>query len=425
MNTLADAFALLEAALAGPFRRTLIAAIADAPHLAQALDRLRGCMRAHFWKAGDTCLRFDKIVHKFDSRTRHDGFHVLNDWDGQADHVNADIIPVDVLNYVDTLRGDSPSDPASVAILVDYYFVHLLELLSLRVWDVGDADANLNRIDALLAMLQGPDGSGQLFAADAETLILIATSHYEPNERGYELLLDRTRGLSRAHRARIALGHAASMGSHLRFGFEATYARDTLLMRDDNVADYPWLCFALVTLMREYAESDDGAVLPRPSIVEALLNGLSGDARAFVGEAPRFLASCAGERAEFCDLFQQHRHEIVPAFEAFRPTAASYSPLSFFFNFSHNVRKGAVVDALLRSEPWRVSLNDLLTSADRGEATSSVKQSLATTLMNYARENPDTIRGRLMPVIVYDPAAGRRAFSVALSKLAQPAVVVD
>ena len=43
------------------------------------------------------------------------------------------------------------------------------------------------------------------------------------------------------------------MGSHLRFGFEATYGRDTVVMRDDNVADYPWLCFALATLMREYA----------------------------------------------------------------------------------------------------------------------------------------------------------------------------
>ena len=44
---------------------------------------------------------------------------------------------------------------------------------------------------------------------------------------------------------------------------------------------------------------------------------------------------------------------------------------------------------------------------------------LATTLMGYARSNPDRIRGRLMPVIVYDPQAGRRAFSIAMEKLAQ------
>jgi hypothetical protein len=42
---------------------------------------------------------------------------------------------------------------------------------------------------------------------------------------------------------------------------------------------------------------------------------------------------------------------------------------------------------------------------------------LATTLMGYARANPHKIRGRLMPVIVYDPAAGRRAFSITIRKL--------
>ena len=61
------------------------------------------------------------------------------------------------------------------------------------------------------------------------------------------------RTLNAAHRVRIALAHTVSMGSHLRFGFEATYGRDTVVMRDDNVADYPWLCFALMTVMQEYA----------------------------------------------------------------------------------------------------------------------------------------------------------------------------
>jgi len=39
--------------------------------------------------------------------------------------------------------------------------------------------------------------------------------------------------------------------------------------------------------------------------------------------------------------------------------------------------------------------------------------------MGYARANPHKIRGRLMPVIVYDPAAGRRAFCMTLRKLKQ------
>jgi hypothetical protein len=41
----------------------------------------------------------------------------------------------------------------------------------------------------------------------------------------------------------------------------------------------------------------------------------------------------------------------------------------------------------------------------------------ATTLMDYARRNPDRIRGRLTPVIVYDPATGRHAFGAAMRRL--------
>jgi hypothetical protein len=37
--------------------------------------------------------------------------------------------------------------------------------------------------------------------------------------------------------------------------------------------------------------------------------------------------------------------------------------------------------------------------------------------MAYARANPHKIRGRLTPVIVYDPQAGRQAFAVTMRKL--------
>jgi hypothetical protein len=283
----------------------------------------------------------------------------------------------------------------------------------------GDADENLDRVDALLGLLQGPQGSGQRFCNDAETLLLIATAHYEREERGYDLLLDRTRGLGHRHRANIALGHGASMGCHLRFGFEATYGRDTSLMRNDNVADYPWLCFAVATLMDEYHLIRQGGdvVLPRRDVVESMLNGLSGDARAFVGAGPQSLAAHEVERRRFRDHFLHYEQALTAEFEAFRPTPDAYSPLSFFFNFSHNVVKGQVVDSLLWSAPWAVSLSDLLTSAPMDEPADRSRETLATTLMAYARTNPHKIRGRLMPVIVYDPEAGYRAFRLTLRRI--------
>jgi hypothetical protein len=45
------------------------------------------------------------------------------------------------------------------------------------------------------------------------------------------------------------------------------------------------------------------------------------------------------------------------------------------------------------------------------------RETLARTLMGYARTNPQKIRGRLMPVIVYDPEAGYRAFRLTLRRL--------
>jgi hypothetical protein len=414
-----EACAALDQALTGSFRREIVADVATARDFRDALLRLRDSMRSHAWKSGGRQIGFGRFVKTFDRRTRDDGFHVLHDWDGKAETVNEDIIPVDVLHYLIDKRGDDPVDRLSLAILLDYYFFHLLALLSLRISDEGDADANLDRLDRLLRGLQGSDGSGQRFVDNAATLILIATSHFELHERGYEALLQRTRALNDAHRMAIALGHAASMGSHLRFGFEATYARDTIVMRNDNVADYPWLCFALVTLMREYARLDDAHAsgADRDAIVEALLNGLTPDARAFVGEPPASLSSCAADRLEFRALFERYREELTAAFERLRPSDQAYSPISFFFNFSHNILKGTVIDALLRSEIWDVSFDDLLTALPRGEPIAQSKERLAKTLMGYARSNPDTIRGRLTPVIVYDPQAGHQAFSVTIRKV--------
>jgi hypothetical protein len=414
-----DACSVLDSALRGSARQDIVADVAASGTFGKALLRLRDAMRSDIWTAGGQPLDLHKFVKPYDRLTRAEGFHVLHDWDGIADKVNDDTIPVDVLHYLRDKRGEEPPDRRSLAIMLDYYYAHLLALLSVRLWDSGDADANLDRLNGLLAALQGPDGSGHRFASDAETLLLIATSHFELQEVGYDRLLARVRTLNHDHRTNIAIGHAASMGSHLRFGFEATYGRDTVKMRDDNVADYPWLCFALVSVMREYQRlrGAGASTLDRAPIVGAMLNGLSPDARAFVGAAPSALASSEADRSEFRDAFQQCREELLAEFESQRPASGRYSPLAFFFNFSHNVVKGTVVDALLRGEPWRVTLNDLLSGASGSDQPPKSTAALATTLMTYARHNPNRIRGRLMPVIVYDPAAGRRAFAIAMKKL--------
>ncbi len=426
-----QACALVESALKGTARTQIVDEFAGETTLAAALALLGEAMRANQFRARGHQIFLDRTLTSYDGRTRAEGFHILHDWDGVAQRTNPDIIPLDVLHFLADQRGAEAAGRAELAILLDYYFMHVLSLLTMRIWDEGDPDENLARVDALLAELQGPNGSGQQFAADAATLLLIGTSHYEPAEWGYDRLLSRVRTLNARHRFEIGLGHASSMGCHLRFGFEAQCGRDTLALRDDNLADYPWLCFALAAVMDEYdrlagarpesrstsAEATVGR--DRSVIEEALLNGLTPDARAFVGVPPPSLSRSEPDRVRFADGFTRHRAALLEAFQRYRPTDTGYSPLAFFFNFSHNVVKGTVVDALLWGKAWDVSLNDLLTGVPRAGLEEGSQQLLAATLMGYARSNPDRIRGRLMPVIVYDPQAGRRAYSVTIEKLSQ------
>lgn len=411
---------LVEPALRGSVRREIVDGL-SAKTLGASLMALRDAMRANRFRAAGQQIFLDRVVTTYNGRTVADGFNVLNDWDGVRQQTNPDSIPVDVLHFLADQRGGDAASPVELAILLDYYFMHILQLLSMRVWDDGDPNENMSRIQRMLDDLQGPNGSGQQFTGDAETLMLIATSHYEPEEWGYDRLLARVRTLDAAHQFAIGLGHASSMGCHLRFGFEAQCGRDTLALRDDNVADYPWLCFALAAVMREYARMAEAGIENRERAVieEALLNGLTADARAFLGVPPKSLSESEADRLRFVDGFQAHKAALLESFPKYRPSDTAYSPLSFFFNFSHNVVKGTVVDALLWGEAWDVTLNDLLTGVPRAELEDGSQQLLAATLMAYARSNPDRIRGQLMPVIVYDPQAGRRAYTVAMEKLAQ------
>ena len=364
-------------------------------------------MRSHVWTAQGHSVPLTTGIAAADGTTRREGFHALNEWDGIADHVNKEIIPVDVLDFVRAARRDAPTSPVVLGLLIDYYFFHIISLMALRIWDEEDPAAALDTIARLLDLLQGPDGSGQPFVHDAETLILIATSHYEPREQGYTLLLERVRLLPEPVRLAVALGHAASMGAHLRFGFLATYGRQTTEMRDDNVADYPWLHWAMSEVLKALTDmtSAERASPWGRQLTEALLGGLTADTAAVLAHG------------DFADRLRPLLPELRPTFEALVPTTATYSPLAWFFNFSHNVLKGTIIDACFREEAWTVSYSDLLTGAHGGDSPLPSREALARTLMEYARRSPQRIRGELLPVIVYDVEAGRACHAAALAAL--------
>ncbi len=297
----------------------------------------------------------------------------------------------------------------------------MLALLSLRAWDEGSADKNFDRLTRLLGALHGPNGSGHYFVSNAETLILVATAHFEYDVGAYDRLIAKVGTLNLEHRTRNALAHAAILGSHLRFGFETNYERDIIKMRIDNVPDYPQVLSALTTLMEAYTDLREAGTEgdARDTIVEGLLNGLSTDPRAFVGAPPLSLEPYEDMLASFHERFSEHRDDLLEAFEEQRPSADTYSPVALYFNFPHNVLKAIVVDALLREEPSPLTLNDLLTGIPRDEATFEARVTLARTLMSYARSSPDTIAGRLRPVIIYDSRKGHRDFVNTIRKITE------
>ncbi|MHC5065725.1 MAG: hypothetical protein ACYTG5_17310 [Planctomycetota bacterium] len=397
-------------------RREIIDGILAAE--AKPLPRLRSFMRAHSFVMGDEKINLQPVIHQLDQRSRSDGFNVLHDWDGKAERFNQETIPVDVLDFLIRVRDPDDSEGEALAILLDYYLFYLLGLLSLRVWDDGNPDQNVDRVSRLLTELQSPAGSGQHFADNWASLVLLATSHFEGEDRAYDQLLDRIRSLNTTHRTDAALVYAGVLACHLRFGLQAVYERDLDKLRADNMPDYPLLCFALSTLMERYAElSEAGEQGPeRDRVAEGILNGLTPDAGAFLVDPPPALAPCEDERRGFCERFRRQKGELLGDFERLRPGDRDYSPLSLFFNFPHNLIKGAVVDALLRDKPWTVSLNDLLTGSGSGQCAGEAQQELAKTLMAYARTYPDPYRGKLVPSIVYDPRTGlrdwERAFAV-------------
>ena len=81
---------LIASVLDGPARREIVAAAAAIPDGRQALRRLREPMRTHTWRIGARTVALDGAIQAIDRRVRDDGFHVLHDWDGKAERVNAE-----------------------------------------------------------------------------------------------------------------------------------------------------------------------------------------------------------------------------------------------------------------------------------------------------------------------------------------------
>lgn len=385
-------------------------------------------MRAHVFRGRFAPLVLDGFVRDFDVRTREEGFHVLHSWNHLEHHFTRENTPVLMLDRFAEEWSAARATPRIQALLLDHYFFYVLAVMAMRAWDEGDPNENLDRITGLLRHLQGPHGSGHQFVARAETLLLMAISHFHPDESAYPRLLDKIRTLDRAHRVHFALAEAAILGSHLRWGFAVLYRRDLGRMRSDNVGDYPWLLFSVATLMEEYVRlreedgrSRSGRADRRARVLEGLIDGLTPDPWAFTGAPPEALGPYDDEHAGFREAFAEHRDGLLEEFERLRPGREAYSPLSFHCNFPHNAIMAKVSIQLADENAPNLPMDAMFTRAEawRGEdfVSANHPEALARYLMAYSGASPERLGRRGARLIIYDPNVGLRYYKMALQAM--------
>ena len=179
-----------------PFRGEVVRQLSSSKTLGAALARLRDAMRADVWIFGDARLTLALAVREYDRRLATMGFMpctIGTAWPRTSTRTRS------------PWTSSTTSRPSAAAIRFDAGRPGHAHRLLLHARPVaahaasvgrGDADANLDRVEALLQLLQGPGRQRPAFAADAETLLLIATAHYEREEWGYAGLLARGRARS-------------------------------------------------------------------------------------------------------------------------------------------------------------------------------------------------------------------------------------
>ena len=411
-----DDFCLvLESILEGSARRQILDRVLRGEDFEVGVKRLRSSMQTHVFRASSDVFSLAGMIEELDKRTCEDGFHVLQAWDFGTHRFSEENVPTLMMYFWMKTGPEVRRERYSLAILLDYYFLHVLALCAMRAWDGRDADTTLDRVTKLVEHLQGPQGSGHQFVQNAETLLVLAVSHFHPEGQAYDRLVEKVRSLNSRHQLNFALIGAAVLGSHLRWGFSVMYGRDLGRMRDDNTADYPWLLDALLTLTHEYARMNEAGIegRERENVVNAILNGLTPDPWAFIDTRPESLVECEVEYSELYELFIRYKEELLEEFESYRPERDTYSPISFHTNFLPNTLVAMVMTALLEGSAQELCLNALFLSDwdEMGDA----RANLARTLMYYANASPDRLGEHGAALIIYDVGTGISHVSLTLS----------
>jgi hypothetical protein len=288
-------------------------------------------------------------------------------------------------------------------ILFNLYVLRALQLLSLRIWDEGDAPSHLAGLQALLDELWRSSPPGQpRFVRDARWLIPLAqsliTDALEPYFDVHGKVTDR---LPEADALEIQRAHVRMLGGHLTSQIRFYCVQDGLTLDDpsvvnrtrtSNALDLALLVQGLVALLRSYERAlEAGDEAARRRMAGAILQGLSPDPELFLnhiellraysmielvflrqrdGETDysahglRHLELLAGYRA-LLDRLRASLREDCPRFQ---PVPGGCSPFGVLFGLPSTLLEHMALKALLdRDSGTRFCLEDVFDDEGPGE----------------------------------------------------------
>jgi hypothetical protein len=288
--------------------------------------------------------------------------------------------------------------------LFNLHLIRCLELLSLRLWDVGSEGPRdrLARVQGVLDQLWRSAPADQpVLVRDARWLIPLAQSpttddlapYFEVAEQVTDTLAEEDR--IEIHKASVqtAGGHLRSQLRHycLKKGVTLEDRSLVLSSRNSNALDFAQLIQGLVPLLRAYERATESrAPHDRLEWAGAICQGISADPELFVNRVDLlgpysmieylFAATDRDGQAVYTPIGQRHVRlikeyaELIgrlskPLWEdcpRFRPVEGAYSPYGAVYGFSSNLTEHMALKALQPDAVTHFTLEDVFAAGEAG-----------------------------------------------------------
>ena len=286
--------------------------------------------------------------------------------------------------------------------LFNVYVIRCLELLSMRLWDIGSSSAGdrLSQVQRVLDQLSTTTpGDQPVLVRDARWLIQLAQSPATDDLGAYfdvAQKIDET--LSNADRLAIHKAGVRMAGGHLRsqIRYHATKKAVSiddqslvLITRNSNALDFALLIQELVPLLAAYedaAHHDDDHL--RRELAGAILQGISPDPELFLNRRDLlgaysmlehlFITTDSDGRVGYTPMGRRHV-QLLDEYDArigrvskallddcphFRPVAGACSPYGVLYGFTSHIMEHMVLKTLQPDAVTRFSLEDVFVDGD-------------------------------------------------------------